>query len=345
LAFIGAEFTRSMRINRRSAEERMVDLMGTTTHIIVTGGARALADSAVDRLHELEARWSRFRPDSELSRLNERPGVPMVVSAETFTLVERAVAGWHVTGGRFDPTLLPELRDAGYDRSFELLGARDDPALLPPASLGTNVAPPAPSVDRPTVETITLDPVVNSIVVGPGVEIDPGGIGKGLAADMVVEMLLSRGAQGAMVSVGGDLRADGEAPEGAGWAVAVADPNDPDRVIDTLALDRGAVASTWRTQRTWTVDGDVRHHLIDPRTGSPASTGLAGVTVISGHGWLAEVLAKAAFLAGREHAGPLLTANGASAIAVDDDGSRHEFGEVSKFVPPPHQDITRKGAR
>ena len=87
--------------------------MGTTAHVIVTDGAPGLADRAVARLEELEARWSRFRPDSEISRLNERPGVPVVVSPETYQLIERALDGWRLTAGRFDPTLLRELRGGG----------------------------------------------------------------------------------------------------------------------------------------------------------------------------------------------------------------------------------------
>ena len=72
-----------------TTEERIVDVMGTTAHVIVTDGALGLADRAVARLEELEARWSRFRPDSEISRLNERPGVPVVVSPDTYHLIER----------------------------------------------------------------------------------------------------------------------------------------------------------------------------------------------------------------------------------------------------------------
>ena len=84
------------------------------------------------------------------------------------------------------------------------------------------------------------------------------------------------------MSVGGDLYADGEAPEGHGWVVAVADPLEPDRIVDSLAIAKGGVASTWRTKRAWMRDGEMQHHLIDPRTGVPAASGVAGVTVLCG---------------------------------------------------------------
>ena len=105
-----------------STEERIIEVMGITAHLVVTDENAALAERAVERLHELEARWSRFLSDSEIGRLNAGTGIPVVVSAETHALVERAVEGAVMTGGLFGPRLLPELGDAGYDRSFELVG-------------------------------------------------------------------------------------------------------------------------------------------------------------------------------------------------------------------------------
>ena len=308
--------------------ERIVAVMGTTAHVIVEG-SNQLIDGAVARLHELEARWSRFRPDSEISRLNALPGLPVVVSNDTFGLVERAIAGWRLTNGLFDPTLLRELRDAGYDRSFELIGA-SSPAPNRPVAASVSSSPHGGRGDRLGV---TIDAVVRSVTLQPGVEIDPGGIGKGLAADLVVEELLAAGARGAMVSIGGDLRAEGDAPGGEGWVVAVADPLDPDRGIATLVLDAGAVASTWRTKRAWTSDdGAARHHVLDPRTGRPAATGVAGVTVVAGRGWHAEVLAKAAFLAGSAAAGPLVRGANGAALVIDDDGTCRQLGDLAPFL-------------
>jgi Membrane-associated lipoprotein involved in thiamine biosynthesis len=316
-----------------NTEERIVDVMGTTAHIIVTDGATGLADRAVEMLDALEARWSRFRSDSEISMLNDRPGVPVLVSRDTYELVERAIDGWRLTEGRYDPTLLRELRAAGYDRSFKLVAASDAARGTPSHATDANPSNASSSrAGRSGVEQITLDPIVGTVMLGPGVEIDPGGIGKGLAADLVVGFLLAEGARGALVSVGGDLRAEGAAPEGTGWIVAIADPAAADRVIDTIGFDAGAVASTWRTKRVWTAaDGTPRHHLIDPTTGLPAASGLAGVTVVTARGWQAEVLAKAAFLAGPVEGAALLEANHASGLLVADDGSLHEAGAWAQF--------------
>ncbi|MGZ4690552.1 MAG: FAD:protein FMN transferase [Acidimicrobiia bacterium] len=310
-----------------STQERVIEVMGTTAQVIAVDGPAGMVDDAVAELEALESRWSRFRPDSEISRLNERPGVPVLVSPTTFELIERAVEGWLLTAGRFDPTLLSELRAAGYDRSFELVGVGGphDDIDGSPASVLT----------RPTAsrgERITLDRIAGTVTLGADVQIDPGGIGKGLAADLVVERMLADGARGALANVGGDLRVEGVGPDGAGWVVAVTDPTHADDVIRTVALDAGAVASTWRTKRAWLApDGTARHHLIDPTTGRPAASGLAGVTVITGRGWQAEVLAKAAFLAGAVTGGELLEDHGVAGLLVADDGTTHEVGAWARF--------------
>jgi thiamine biosynthesis lipoprotein len=152
-----------------------------------------------------------------------------------------------------------------------------------------------------------------------GAAIDPGGIGKGLAADIVVEMMLDAGAGGVCVNVGGDLRVAGRPPTPAGWTVGVDDPfGGPP--LTTLALQDGAIATSSRLGRTWMRSGVLRHHLLEPATGQPASTRLAAVTVVAGRGWWAEVLAKATFLAGLSGGVDLLQQAGATGLLLDDDG-------------------------
>ena len=269
------------------------EAMGTWAYVMCDGGPATGPARARARIEELEARWSRFRPDSDVSRLNRAGGRPVLVSPDTATLVTRALAGRRATAGRFDPLMLGALVGAGYDRSFELLDAG-----------GAAVA-----------------------VAGAG--FDPGGIGKGLAADLVVEELRAAGAEGACVNLGGDLRV-----EGAGaWVVDVADPFDSRRApIAHLALDAGGVATSSRLRRTWWQGGERRHHLIDPTTGRPADTGVAAVTVITGEAWRAEVLAKAALLAGVDGALELLGAHRAAGLVVDDAGTVHHSDGLGPFL-------------
>jgi FAD:protein FMN transferase len=256
--------------------------MGTWARVIVVDGPPDALRLARRRIEQLEGRWSRFRPDSEVSRLNRSGGRPVVVSGDTARLVSLALAGRRGTGGRFDP---------GYDRSLSGLQALAAP---------------------------------------PGAGFDAGGIGKGLAADIVVGELLATGASGACVNLGGDLRAEGAGP----WAVDVADPFDETGpALARLAFDAGAVATSSCLKRGWIQpDGTVRHHLIDPARGTSAATGVAAVTVLTGDAWRAEVLTKAALLAGLPEALEVLADNRATGLVVDDQGGRHDAPGLDAFL-------------
>ena len=289
--------------------------MGSDVHVLVDGPA-GLLQVARDRVEELERRWSRFRPDSEISRLNALAGAPMAVSPETLGLVGRALEGARVTGGRFDPTVLGDVLRAGYDRTFEALGDAGGDAGSP---LGRGWA------------RVVVDAAGSSVTLPAGVGLDPGGIGKGYAADLVVEELRAAGAAGVCVNLGGDLRAEGQAPGGGSWVVGIEHPLRPGRAA-TVTLAGGAVATSSRVRRAWGPAGDHRHHLIDPATGAPAGTGLAAVTVLAARGWQAEVLAKAAFLGGLERGRALLTVLGADGLLVDDRGGLHPSGGFGRFL-------------
>jgi thiamine biosynthesis lipoprotein len=287
--------------------------MGSDVHVLVNGPA-ALLQVARDRVEELERRWSRFRADSEISRLNALAGSPMAVSPETLGLVGRALEGARVTGGRYDPTVLGDLLRAGYDRTFEEVGAAGGGS---PLGRGWS--------------RVVVDAAGSSVTLPAGVGLDPGGIGKGYAADLVVSELRAAGATGVCVNLGGDLRAEGRAPGGASWVVGIGHPLRPGRAA-TVVLRHGAVATSSRVRRAWGPAGDRRHHLIDPATGRPADTGLAAVTVLAARGWQAEVLAKAAFLGGLDRGRALLAAAGADGLLVDDHGALHPSGGFGRFL-------------
>jgi thiamine biosynthesis lipoprotein len=136
--------------------------------------------------------------------------------------------------------------------------------------------------------------------------------------------------RGVLVNLGGDLRAVGEAPHPHGWIIEIDDPLGTG-ATGMLSLATGAVATSTRLRRAWTRDGRELHHLIDPRTGRPAASGVASVTVIAGEAWRAEVLAKAAFLAGAEAGPRLVTDAGATGLIVTDDGAVLELDGMSEF--------------
>jgi thiamine biosynthesis lipoprotein len=291
--------------------------MGTDVHVIVADGdARHLVDIARRRIEALERRWSRFLPESELSRLNAAGGRPRVVSADTFELVRRGVAGWRATKGRFDPTVLQAVVASGYDRDFDdLRGA---------------IATAHPARPAPGCGDIGLARTANVVRLPEGIGFDPGGIGKGYAADLVKVDLLERGATGACVNIGGDLRLGGLAPGGEAWSVAVEDPRD-DSIATVVHIATGAIATSTSCKRAWQTGDGRRHHLIDPDTGLPADHGLISVTVVAGAAWRAEVLAKAAFVAGADEGAELIVAEGASALFLHADGYFQRVGAIEEY--------------
>ncbi len=277
--------------------------MGTTAHVAVLGGDRGLVHQAAARIADLERRWSRFTPDSELSRLNAGPGdVATIVSPDTYRLVERSVGAWHLTNGRYDPTVLSAVIANGYDRTFSSIPS------------DRHVSTPRPQ-RAPGCGEIGLDSRIHAITLPAGVGIDPGGIGKGLAADMVAEELMARGAHGVLVDIGGDIRVCGTGPHDGSWVIDVNHPLHPERTLLHLALTDAGVATSSRLQRRWDLNGISHHHLIDPATGGPTTTPLVAATVIAGEAWWAEALTKMLFVTG-----DLDTVPNASAMTVDDTG-------------------------
>jgi thiamine biosynthesis lipoprotein len=144
-------------------------------------------------------------------------------------------------------------------------------------------------------------PGTGVVSLPPGAVVDPGAIGKGLAADLVSAELVADGAAGALVSVGGDLRVAGRAPAG-GWIVAL--DHDGSEPIGSVALVAGGVATSSILRRRWWTPAGRVHHVIDPRTGRPTSGAAIACTVVAGEAWWAEALATAVIVAWEESDGP-----------------------------------------
>jgi len=265
--------------------------MGSTATVIVGDAEPELVDWAMRELERLEQSWSRFRPDSDLSLLNGSQNEWVAVPPLLVLALERAAQLWDATQGAFDPTILPALEAVGYDRSFDAM-TKDDPA--PPARGAV-----------PGFDHVDLDAAAHRARLR-GVRLDLGGIGKGLAADLIAEGLVDRGARSALVSLGGDMRVAGDAPEG-GWMIPVERPDGSTWFTHPLAC--GALVQSTCSLRAWTRGGHRVHHIIDPRTTAPALTDVDTAVVAGAEAWWAEGFAKAAIILGRVRGLALLAAH------------------------------------
>lgn len=272
--------------------------MGTSVTVVLDD-ERTPAKAVADAIRAVEAtfvreerRFSRFRGDSELSRVNAAAGSSAIVSAPFAELVRFALRQAAASGGLFDPTVLGAVTAAGYDRNFDdlLAGARD--ALRPPVACGR-------------WSEIELRGRVLRLPLGVG--LDLGGVAKGWTVDLAAAAAVGSGVPWALVNAGGDLRIAGDAPP---VEVVVEDPADRSAAIAHLSVTGGAVATSSTTRRAW---GGGRHHLIDPRTGGPSDTGVVQATVWAPTCALAEIAAKRTLLGGALGADP--------AVVVRDDGN------------------------
>jgi len=257
--------------------------------------------------HGVEERFSRFRPSSELSHLNAMSGRSVTVSLEMFDLLHLCRRFHLLSGGLFDPAILPALESAGYDRSFELVAA------------DTRAGPRNPPTGSGSIADLALDRGQMTVQAPPAVRLDLGGIGKGYAVNRAARALAPLG--DFLVDAGGDIFASGHGPDGDGWVVAVANPLNEDENLDVVRLRGEALATSTVARRRWQRDGRWLHHLIDPRTGEPALSDSLSVSVIAPSAVEADVFAKVALLLGSEEGKRFIDAQGAHALFVGSDGS------------------------
>jgi thiamine biosynthesis lipoprotein len=255
---------------------------------------RRIASQVADLFEAAEARFSRFRTDSELSRLNACDG-SFIASSQLTAALTRAATYQRLTAGLFDVRVGGALTRCGYDRSFAP-GALD--RAEPPRE------PPGRAI------------------------VDLGGMIKGHSVDRARPLLPACAA----LDAGGDMAVLGAGPDGRGWPVEIEDPTDPGRTLATLRLSDAGVATSAANRRTWTRAGASQHHLIDPRTERPSRSDLLQATVVAESTELAEVLAKAAFIGGSEVAASLMRQCGAAGVFVCQSGDWFSVGdlEVSK---------------
>ncbi len=295
------------------------EAMGTTVRVQIGAPTRPDLPPAAEAAAALRAwiesydrRLSRFRDESELCELNADSAPVHEASPLLRTLVSAALEAAEVTGGLVDPTLVSEIEEAGYERSRS---SRRDRILGDALTGAPRRRPGAPNPGR-RWRSISVNEGRGTISRPPGLRIDSGGIGKGLAADLAAERL--RGYCRYLVDCGGDIQVGGAATRLDPYAVAVAHPLDSSLHREVL-LGSGAVATSGIDARIWRRGQGYAHHLLDPSTGEPAWTGVISATALAPDAVRAEALAKAALLAGPAGAREHLSDYGG--LFVLDDGS------------------------
>jgi FAD:protein FMN transferase len=246
---------------------RHFEALGTSCSLHGVGAAPSSMLEAELWVRELGSRLTRFSQTSELAMLNSSGGRWVHVSPDLEALLSGSLRAFELSGGLVNVAILPSMMATGYTRSF----------AVGPTAVALEEARPAPQLPR------VLEVKPGLARLAPGAGLDLGGIAKGWMADRLSERLGGN----SVVNLGGDLVAHGEGPDGTGWPIGMAGT--------TLMLRDQAAATSSLLRRRW---GDGVHHLIDPRTGRPADTGLAEVSVVADTGAGAEVIAKTALLVG-----------------------------------------------
>jgi thiamine biosynthesis lipoprotein len=257
--------------------------LGTTAEVVVTDPTRLSEAASLLRedLDAIDLACSRFRADSEISRLHEQAGRQVRVGVLLAEALGAALRAARLTGGLVDPTVGAAVRALGYDRDFALIagGAAASAAENAAGSAwpGGGPADPAPA---PGWHRVLFDPALRLVVLPRGVHLDLGATAKALAADRAARRIHLALGCGTLVNLGGDLRVAGPEPAG-GWQVALGDDH-ADAVARPdarVAVNAGGLATSGTTRRRWRHAGRTVHHIVDPRTGDVAEPRWRTVTV------------------------------------------------------------------
>lgn len=271
--------------------ERSMDAMGATWTVAVYGVDRFKKDAAIDDAFEevrrLDHRLSNYRPDSEWSAVNRQAAAgPVKLSDELFKLLAACQEYSRQSGGAFDITVGPLMRVWGFYKGSGRFPHRDEIRT---------------ALGRIGWKKVVLDPAARTVrFTARGVELDPGGIGKGYAVDRMVAILRQRGVTSALVSAGtSSIYAIGAPPGDRGWKVSVRHPKDARKTVQDFYLKDESMSTSGNYEKFFMAGGKMYSHIMDPRTGYP-SQGMLSVSVIAPKTLDSEAWAKPFYINGRQ---------------------------------------------
>ena len=312
------------------SETRTVYAMDTVMNLTVYGeNAAAALESAEQELHTLdEAILSRTAEGSELYALNAANGETVIYGADDAlpALIEAALTISDATNGAFDPTLAPVLDAWGFTKDEHHVPSADELAAL---------------LGHTGLDQVTLKETADGYAVTllDGAQLDLGGIAKGYAADLLRAQLEKESITSATLDLGGDVFVMGRKSDGSDWRIAVKDPGDTESYLGIVAASDAFIVTSGVYERYFEENGVRYHHILDPRTGCPAESGLVSVTVVCKNGAWADALSTACFVLGTDGALALhdelaAQGNGFELILVTDDGRvLYTGGLAAAFTP------------
>lgn len=237
-------------------------------------------------IRNYEALFSVSAGDSDVAKLNRAGGQPVKVSGETYELLKKSLAISERTGGIFDISIYPLVRAWGFTAGeYRVPSVKEREQILK-------------TVDYRMIE-LHEDGTVS---LPEQMQVDLGGIAKGYVSQRLMEVFRGRGAAAAVVSLGGNVQTYGKKPDGTPFTVGITNPADGTGLLGTIEVGETAVITSGAYQRYFERDGVRYHHIMDKRTGAPADSDLASVTVLSENGETADSLATALFVMGKERA-------------------------------------------
>jgi thiamine biosynthesis lipoprotein ApbE len=295
--------------------------LGTSVELVVgEPAALAQARTIVEReLEQIDLACSRFREDSELSRLNTHPGHALRVAPLLIEATEVALRAAELTDGDVDPTVGRALELAGYVRDWRLLDRHSPAVAEPQRSVRASF--------RSGWRTVEVNRGRATLRIPTGVKLDLGATAKAWAADRASRAVYDATSCGVLVGLGGDISTAGPAPT-RGWRIHVTDDHHdgPKAPGQTISIAAGGLATSSTTVRRWTHEGHAMHHIIDPSTGAPARSVWRTVSVAAIDCADANIAATAAIVRGAE-APRWLAEMGLPARLVGREGEVHTVGD------------------
>lgn len=268
-----------------SCETAEIFAMDTIMNLTVYGDqASELLSEARQMIQRYEQLFSVTIQTSDVAKLNRAGGETVQVAPETYDLLQKSVKRYKETEGLFNVSVYPLVRAWGFTTGNYRIPANAEIKHL----LG--------NIDASRI-CLKED---NQVMLPKGMEIDLGGVAKGYLSQKLTEMFRERGALGAVICLGGNVQTFGKKPTGDSFLVGITDPSDGVSVLGTVRVGEKAVVTSGSYQRYFEKNGKNYHHIIDPATGKPAQSDLVSVTVLADDGTIADSLATALFIMGRD---------------------------------------------